>query len=76
MLHFFTYLFLNHRSETGSREKSGLSISIPGTVQTQHLVLMRVHLQRAGQRGYDIAQSTPDNPYYRNIFAPGSPSKP
>ncbi|MGV8093043.1 MAG: alkaline phosphatase family protein [Mangrovibacterium sp.] len=42
-------------------------------LQTQHPVLMRVHLQRAGQRGYDIAQSTPDKPYYRNIFAPGSP---
>ena len=42
-------------------------------LKTQAPVFMRVHLQRAGQRGYDISQSTPDKPYYRNIFAPKSP---
>lgn len=42
-------------------------------LKSQAPVLMRVHLQRAGQRGYDISQSTPDKPYYRNIFAPNSP---
>jgi predicted AlkP superfamily pyrophosphatase or phosphodiesterase len=39
----------------------------------QHPVFVRIHLQRAGQRGYDISQSTPDKPYYRNIFGPESP---
>lgn len=42
-------------------------------LKTQAPVFMRVHLQRPGQRGYDISQSTPDKPYYRNIFAPHSP---
>ncbi|WP_158602546.1 sulfatase-like hydrolase/transferase [Proteiniphilum sp. X52] len=42
-------------------------------LKTQAPVFMRIHLQRAGQRGYDISQSMPDKPYYRNIFAPNSP---
>lgn len=42
-------------------------------LKTQSPVLMRLHLQRPGQRGYDISQSTPDKPYYRNIFANNSP---
>ncbi|MEA4917084.1 sulfatase-like hydrolase/transferase [Proteiniphilum sp.] len=42
-------------------------------LKTQAPVFMRIHLQRAGQRGYDISQSTPDKPYYRNIFADNSP---
>lgn len=42
-------------------------------LKTQTPVFMRIHLQRAGQRGYDISQSTPDKPYYRNIFASNSP---
>jgi len=42
-------------------------------LKNQHPVFMRVHLQRPGQRGYDISQSAPDQPYYRNIFAPRSP---
>lgn len=42
-------------------------------LKTQAPVFMRVHLQRPGQRGYDISQSTPDKPYYRNIFASNSP---
>ena len=37
-------------------------------LETQSPVFTRVHLQRPGQRGYDIARSTPDKPYYRNIF--------
>jgi len=42
-------------------------------LDTQSPVFTRVHLQRPGQRGYDISQSSPDKPYHRNIFAPGSP---
>ena len=41
-------------------------------LKTQDPVFMRVHLQRPGQRGYDISQSTADKPYYRNIFAANS----
>ncbi|WP_298652629.1 sulfatase-like hydrolase/transferase [uncultured Proteiniphilum sp.] len=51
-------------------EVVGCAINI---LKTQAPVFMRVHLQRAGQRGYDISQSTPDKPYYRNIFASHSP---
>lgn len=42
-------------------------------LETQDPVFMRVHLQRAGQRGYDISQSTPESPWYHDIFASGSP---
>ncbi len=42
-------------------------------LKTQTPVFMRLHLQRPGQRGYDISQSTPDKSYYRNIFASNSP---
>ena len=42
-------------------------------LKNQHPVFMRVHLQRPGQRGYDISQSALDHPCYRNIFATSSP---
>ncbi|MDD2436294.1 MAG: sulfatase-like hydrolase/transferase [Massilibacteroides sp.] len=42
-------------------------------LQDQQPVFMRVHLQRTGQRGYAISQSTSDIPYCRNIFYPNSP---
>ena len=42
-------------------------------LKNQQPVFMRVHLQRPGQRGYDISQSAPDQPAYRNIFATHSP---
>lgn len=42
-------------------------------LKNQQPVFMRIHLQSAGQRGYDISQSTPDKPYYRNIFYKNSP---
>jgi hypothetical protein len=42
-------------------------------LKNQSPVFMRVHLQRPGQRGYDISQSAPNHPCYRNIFAPHSP---
>ncbi|HBG41712.1 MAG TPA: hypothetical protein DDZ96_08700 [Porphyromonadaceae bacterium] len=42
-------------------------------MKTQHPVFMRIHLQRPGQRGFDISQMDKDSPYYNNIFAKGSP---
>lgn len=42
-------------------------------LQDQHPVFMRIHLQSSGTRGYEIALSTSDKPYYRNIFGKGSP---
>ena len=41
-------------------------------LKTQNPVFTRIHLQIPGRRGYEISQSTPDKPYYRNIFAPES----
>ncbi len=42
-------------------------------LQTQNPVFMRVHLQTAGGKGYEVSQSTPDKPYYRNIYGENSP---
>ncbi len=42
-------------------------------LKTQNPVFMRVHLQTAGGKGYEVSQSTPDKPYYRNIFSENSP---
>ena len=42
-------------------------------LKNQNPVFMRIHLQRPGQSGYDISQSAPDQPFYRNIFAAHSP---
>jgi len=42
-------------------------------LKNQNPVLMRIHLQKPGQLGYEISQSTSDKPYYRNIFAAHSP---
>jgi len=42
-------------------------------LKTQKPVFMRVHLQRPGQRGFDVSQSAPGQPYHRNIFAAQSP---
>ncbi len=40
----------------------------------QEPVFMRIHLQTPGDEGTAIAiNSTPDQPYYRNIFGEGSP---
>lgn len=42
-------------------------------LQDQHPVFMRIHLQAPGTRGFEISQSTPDKPYFRNIFGKDSP---
>lgn len=42
-------------------------------LETQNPVFMRIHLQRAGQRGNDVSQATSDKPWCRNIFHPESP---
>ena len=42
-------------------------------LQNLHPVFMRIHLQSSGTRGYEISMSTPDKPYYRNIFGKDSP---
>lgn len=42
-------------------------------LQNQNPVFMRVHLQRTGQRGYAISQSSEERPYRHNIFYPESP---
>lgn len=42
-------------------------------LQNQHPVYMRIHLQAPGTRGFEISMSTPDKPYYRNIFGKDSP---
>jgi hypothetical protein len=42
-------------------------------LKTQNPVFMRVHLQTPGGKGFDISQSSPEKPYYRNIFGKESP---
>jgi hypothetical protein len=42
-------------------------------LKNQDPVFMRVHLQTPGDIGSSIAVSTPDKPYFRNIFGKGSP---
>ncbi len=42
-------------------------------LKTQHPVFMRIHLQTPGQKGYEVSKSTPDKPYFRNIFGESSP---
>ena len=42
-------------------------------MKTEKPVFMRIHLQTPGSRGYDISQSTPDKPYFRNIYGTNSP---
>lgn len=42
-------------------------------LKNQHPVFMRIHLQRAGQRGFALSQASPGSSGYGNIFAPKSP---
>ncbi len=42
-------------------------------LKNQDPVFMRIHLQTPGEIGSSIAVSTPDKPYFRNIFGKGSP---
>ena len=42
-------------------------------LETQNPVFMRVHLQTPGGKGYDVSQSAPDKPYFRNIYGENSP---
>ena len=42
-------------------------------LSTQDPVFMRVHLQTPGAKGFEVSKSTPDKPYFRNIFGKDSP---
>ncbi len=42
-------------------------------LEAQNLVFMRVHLQTPGSKGYEVSQSTPNKPYFRNIYGESSP---
>lgn len=42
-------------------------------LETQHPVFMRIHLQTPGGKGFEVSQSSPDKPWYRNIYGKNSP---
>lgn len=44
-----------------------------GILKEEDPAFMRIHLQTPGSEGYNVAQTTPDVPYYRDIYGKQSP---
>lgn len=56
----------------GSADEDIVSNAI--SILDEHdIVFMRIHLQTAGNEGRYLSYTTPDKPYYRNIWGDGSP---
>lgn len=64
----FDYCAMDHTLD----DDAVVDIAI-GHIKERDPAYFRIHLQTAGNEGRYLSYTTPDKPYYRNIFGAGSP---